>query len=642
MNLLSVKGLTQSYGNGPVYTDVSFGVDDSEKVAIVGSNGVGKTTLFRILVGQIEPDSGVIALRQGATLNYLSQEVGFDGALTPRQVVARAVERVQAVIAEHDTISAQIASCAPGDDFERLLQEQELLQLEIEKLGGWDWERRVDEMLDRLGLESVLDTPAERLSGGQQRRVDLARVLLETADLLMLDEPTNHLDPQTVDWLEGWLRNKTRGLLLVTHDRYFLERVVDRIVEVSPTAFYDFPGRYQVFMERKLARMRLDGRAQAREQRLIADELDRLKNSAKPLTTIESKRYSTLSMSKDTPRAGETDDDLMKMQLATGKELGPLVLSGRGLVKRLGDKLLFDGADFNIASGEKVGLVGPNGAGKTTLLRMLMGELRPDAGTVEMGEHTEVAYLRQQGPPVDPDLTVYESLGPSDYVWVGDTRHHKRRFLEQFLFDQRTQKTALRLLSGGQKRRLQLARVVAQNANTLVLDEPTNDLDILALQALETALEDFPGCVLVVSHDRYFLNRLCNVIMAVEDHKIVRYDGNYDRYKKALERKLQRDKDIAAQQRSEAKQQRRETRQQAREQVKFTSKHKRELETLEREIADAEEQRADLEEQLADPGLYDRADVAERLSAIRARTDEVDAKLERAYERWMELEALKG
>ena len=640
MNLLSVKDLRQSFTEIPLYDGVSFGVNEGEKIAVVGPNGCGKTTLLRVLMGQLEPDRGEIAMRQGVTLAYLAQQVSFVGHETAREVVARAVLPVKAAILEHDALTARILELGDHDGLQVLLTEQDLLQQRIDKLGGWDWERRVEEMLDRLGLEPQLDMPVGRLSGGQQRRVDLARVLLEAPDLLLLDEPTNHLDPDTVDWLEGWLKKKVRGLLLITHDRYFLERVVDRILEVSAQGFFDYPGKYEVFMQRKLARMNLTQKVQSREQKLIGEELEKLKIAS---TSRDSPKRLQLEERFRALKYGDDGSDaLMRMSLARGKELGPLILTARGVRKRLGEQELFVGADFDMIPGDKIGLVGPNGSGKTTFVRMLLGELRPNAGVIERGDETQVAYLRQHGPPLDPKLTLYEALGPSNYVWVGDTRHHKRRYLEMFLFDAGDFDRPVRLLSGGQKRRLQLARVVAKNANVLVLDEPTNDLDILSLQALEVALEDFQGCVLVVSHDRYFLNRVCNVIVSVEGGRLVRYKGNYDVYRRARERAQQREREARADERAKQRQERHTRAERERTSTALSRKERDELSALEQVIGAHEQRIEQLEERLQDPALYERADVGQRLERISGELAQERAGLEASYEAWMALESRRG
>ena len=566
------------------------------------------------------------------------------GSETPREVVARAVEGVKQAIDAHEAITAEIASVSVSGDtgaLDRLLREQDERQQQIEKLGGWDWERRVEEMLDRLGLQELLDVPVGSLSGGQQRRVDLARVLLEAPDLLLLDEPTNHLDPDTVDWLEGWLKSKTRGLLLVTHDRYFLERVVDRILEVSRDGFYDYPGEYRVFMERKLSRMEVEQKTRTREQRLISEEISKLKLHSMTRRSRDGDSLQELEQKHATLQREEDGQELMRMRLARGKEHGPLIMAARGISKTLGGRRLIEQTGIDVSTGDKIGLVGPNGCGKTTLLEMLMGYQRPDTGIVEIGDRTDIAYLRQHGPPIDPETSLYDALGPSDYVWVGDVRYHKRRFLEQFLFDSRDMKRQVRLLSGGQKRRLQLARVVAQNGNLLVLDEPTNDLDILSLQALEVALEDYDGCVLVVSHDRYFLDRVCNVIIAIEDGRIVRYEGNYSHYRRRKDQKLQREREARAEQRAEEKRLRHERAERERASNRALNYgEKLELEGLEEAILTAEASCEAIEAKLADPALYQGEDVGEQVARLNRELTIAREEAERLYERWMELEAL--
>lgn len=640
MNLLNVRDLSFAYGPDVIFDGVGFGVSAGERVAVVGPNGCGKTTLLRILAGEIVPDAGEIAMRQEVTVGYLSQRVDFEPHTTPRQIVGETMAPLREAIAAHAAVSERLAEVDASTGqrrLEQLLGEQQAHQQRIQELGGWDWEHRIEEMIDRLGLTYLLDEPVGHLSGGQRRRVDLARVLLATPDLLLLDEPTNHIDPETVDWLEGWLKRRSGALLLVTHDRYFLERVVDRILEVEEEDFYDYPGNYETFMKRKLHRLQVRERTEQRQQKLMQRELDRIKTSARARLGRAQHDIDRIEQmaSSDPTRA---DKDRMDMELAEGGELGPIILSGRGLHKSYGGRVLLDHTGLFVRPGDKIGVVGPNGCGKTTLLRILLGQERPDAGNVERGVHSEIGYLRQSGPQVDPTVTVYEALGPSDYVWVGDTKYHKKRYLERYLFDQDMQRCQVSTLSGGQRRRLALARLVAQNANVLVMDEPTNDLDILSLQALEGALEEFEGCLLVISHDRYFLNRVCNVIIAFEQGKLVRYPGNYDAYRAQRTRRpslVGAEVTPPSPARVAPDPEPEEEEQTSRG---LTYGERLELEVLEARIAEAEEQAEALEEQLAEPELYTDPERVDEITSLNRQLRQRRRAIDELYDQWTALE----
>jgi ATP-binding cassette subfamily F protein uup len=629
MNLLSVKDLSMAFGVESLFEEIRFGVDDGERVGVVGPNGCGKSTLFRILAGRMLPDSGEAAMRTGTTVGFLPQVAELDPDQTPRDVVAKAMIPVREAIAEHDRVTAEMAG-KTGHALEELMARQSELQDRIRNLGGWDWEHRVDEMLDRLGVTTWVDRPVRQLSGGQRRRVDLARVLLESPDLLLLDEPTNHLDADAVEWLEGWLKARANTLLLITHDRYFLERVVDRILEIDPEGFFDYPGNYETFMQRKLHRMEVRRKTEHRRQRLLKKELEWLRGGVKARNTRSQKRVKQIEKLREEGPAYEQKK--MDMELAEASRLGDVILACRGLDKSYGALTLFEAANFSLRPGDKVGIVGPNGSGKTTLIRMLLGEEKPDAGAVEMGAQTEIGYLRQDELDVDPKMTVYEAMGESDYVWVGDHRYHKRKYLERFLFDHDLQRSQVRLLSGGQCRRFQLAQLVAENANVLVLDEPTNDLDILSLQSLEDALDEFDGCVVAVSHDRYFLNRVCNAIIAVEDHRLVRYEGDYDDYRKAREREERQ----AKAERDEASKPAAKREKEEPAEKKLTYAERLHLEELEEQIAAVEERKAEIQRELNDPDLYESR--PQEIEAVNRNLREVDAQLEQLWDEWAALE----
>jgi ATP-binding cassette subfamily F protein uup len=633
MNVLNVQNLSMSFGTDVIFDGVDFAVDDGEKVALLGPNGVGKTTLFRILIGRYEADAGKIALRNGARIAHLSQATKLDPQATPRELVSDAVLPLREAIDRYEELSAQIEHT---DDLDAAIKRQEELRQKVESLGGWGWQRRIDEVLERLGLAEHIDATMQRLSGGQRRRVALARVLLESPDLLLMDEPTNHLDPDTVEWLEGWLRQFPGGVLLITHDRYFLEQIAERIIEVGPDGLHSHPGTYQEFLERKTHRLEVYRKTQKRQKKLLDAELDWLDRGVKARGRASREREKEVERARKEYRPME--DRSVNISISNGPSMGAHVISARGVYKSYGDTQILEDVSISVAPGDKIGILGPNGCGKSTLLDILVGRERLDAGIIEKSDETRIGFLSQSGLMMDPDKPVYEAFSDSDYVWIGDTRHHKRDYLANFLFGKKLSKSAVKMLSGGQLRRLRLARVIAQNANLLILDEPTNDLDIASLRALEEALADYKGCVVVVSHDRYFLNHVCNSICVFEDGDIVRYYGDYDDYRE------QRDAKIEAQRRSSSaapapKPDPEPAPAPEPERKGLSWKEKQRLEAIQEEIATAEEEKAEVEAALADPDLY--ANRADQIEGLNAELRDVTAQLEALYEEWEGLEMRK-
>ena len=643
MNVLSVKNLSMRFGADVVFEGLEFGVDAGENVALVGPNGVGKTTLFKILAEEYTADDGTVSRRKGSRLAFLHQQARFEEGDTPREVVREAMRDVREAIREFEELSERLSDAEAGDDLDDLVGRQHELQQRVEQLGGWNWEHRVADMLDRLGIDDWVDEPLDALSGGQRRRVALARVLLEHPDILLLDEPTNHLDPATVEWLENWLIEFPGAVFFISHDRYFLERVADRIMELDEhDGLFVHPPQYQTFMQRKLERMEIRKRTQKRREKLIEEELDWLDRGMKSQDRDARGRTDELRKAAEETKEVDYDRKTVDMELHAEQDFGVQILAARNIYKSFGDKQVLEDATLTVVHGDKIGLLGPNGCGKTTLLRIMLGMERPDAGKVERGEKTETAFMTQDYADFDPDKTIYDAFSASDYVWVGDTRHHKRDFLQGFLFDYDDQKKKVSTLSGGQIRRLQLARVVGENANLVILDEPTNDLDLASMQALENALRQFDGCLVVVSHDRYFLNRVCNVIVAFEEDGLNRYRGNYDDYKKVRDARLREEearlRAEQAAQASEAVEE--EADEEEADEVgppPLSYREQQELEAMEERILTAETRKQELEEKLSDPDLYnERPDEIEGLNAELRDVEETIADL---YERWEELEA---
>jgi ATP-binding cassette subfamily F protein uup len=633
MNILNVRDLSKAYGPQTLFDSISMAVDEGEKVGVIGPNGCGKSTLFQILARTVEADEGIIAFRRGASVGYLAQEPSFAPESSARDVVAAAQKHVRAAIAEYERLSHRIAT--EPEEAEALIADQALIGERIERLGGWSWEHRVDEMLDRLGLSRDIDKRVAELSGGGRRRVALAAILVEAPDLLILDEPTNHLDAQTVEWLEGALRDYRGALLLVTHDRYFLDRVVTRIIEVDrEDGFLSYPGNYSIYLERKVERMRMRAKSEDRRVKLLEGEMAWLSRGAQARTTKAKYRVNAAEeLKKEGPSASV---DNIQIEFSAGRRLGGSILSARGISKAYGDLQVLDQAQLTLNSGEKIGIIGPNGCGKSTLLKIMLGEERQDAGTVEHGKNTRTAHLSQARDGLDGEDTVYDAVGPSDYVHVGERKTHKRSFLAEFLFSPENQRKKILSLSGGERCRVLLAKLVTENANVIALDEPTNDLDIPSLQVLESALERFDGCVLLVTHDRFFLNRVCNVIAVVDQGGVTRYEGDYDFYKKRRDEELAEERRSAAETRAAS-----EANKPARPSDKprrITFKERAELETIEEKILTTEARKQEIEAALSDPTIYKAG--PERVAALTEELGQTGTQLESLYERWQDLESL--
>ncbi len=630
--LLSARELAKAYGPHQLFSSIELAIDDGERVGLIGPNGSGKSTLFGILAGDIEPDHGTMEFRRHCRVAYLCQNPTFAIGATPQDVVASALAELHAAHEAYHRCSEALS--LPDADHGKLLRDQSNAATEIERLGGWNWQHGVDAMLDRLSIDrSNLHAPVATLSGGQQRRVALARVLLMRPDLLLLDEPTNHLDTDTIEWFEDFLRNWPGAILMVTHDRYFLDRVVTRIVELEPEALLSYPGNYASFMARKIELLQQREQQAERHAKTLERELAWLRRGPKARTTKAQFRVKRAhALMEEAPTKAQQN---LELQFHTNDRLGGIVLEATGLHKRYQDQQVLRGVSLNLRKEDKVALVGPNGCGKSTLIRLLVQEESADAGAIRLGKNSHLAYLSQDRSGLDPDATVYEALDPNDRVQVGEQSHHKRGFLQRFLFSYQDQNKKVRSLSGGETCRLLLAKLMCTNANLLILDEPTNDLDILSLQVLENALIDFSGTLLLVTHDRYFINRVCNAVLAFEQDELIRYDGDYDFYRDCVETAQAASKQntpppkrtppapVASQEGPR----------------RLTYKERLELAGIEGEIEAAEAQRDAITARLSDPAVY-QSDPS-LLRTLAQDLEQAESRVEALYARWQLLDALR-
>jgi ATP-binding cassette subfamily F protein uup len=649
VTLLHAAGLGLAFGSRTVFDALTFTIEEGERVGLVGVNGSGKSSLMRILARAAEPDRGEVQLRRGATVTYLPQEPEFpEGATVAGELeVARAPLR--AALDAHAALSARLEAERDDAGHARLLAELAGLSDRIEHLGGWDTAHEARRLLDRLGVKEW-DRPVAELSGGTRKRVAIARALLTRPDLLLLDEPTNHLDADTVDWLEEELDRMTGALLLVTHDRYFLDDLVDRIVEITPGAgVTSYPGNYEAYLEQKLEGEALAAVAQHKRDRWIGEEVAWLRRGVEARRTKSKARIERAR--RLMAERGHAPPRVAALRTAEAPRLSHVVLEGHGLSKAFGAGPVLASVDFKLQKGERVGIVGPNGAGKTTFLRVLLGELAPDGGEVVVGKRTKVAYHDQQRATLDPEQTVYEAAGGGppgrvgeDFVELSGRRVALRDYLDDLLFPVSVQRMQLKALSGGERNRLLLAKLFLEGANVLVLDEPTNDLDLVTLNVLERLLLDFDGSVLLVTHDRYFLDKVATAILAFEGGgRVVRYPGNYESYrtlKEQAEAAEAAERVEAPAPRATAPAASPAPAGRARKPGKLSFKEQRELEAMEPAILAAESRKGELEAALADPATYQKAGAS--VAGMREELERVSAEVEQLYARWQDLEAIRG
>ncbi|MCC6648691.1 MAG: ABC-F family ATP-binding cassette domain-containing protein [Polyangiaceae bacterium] len=627
MPLLVATGLVKAYGAHTVLGGVDFRVHTGERVGLVGTNGSGKSTLVRLLVGEEQPDAGTIARRRDATLGHLAQVPTFDGDPTAREAVVAGLAAWSAALERHEALGDALAR---GDgDHDRLLDEQASAAADVERLGGWDRDPEIDAMLGFLGLTRP-DARVSTLSGGEQRRVAIARLFVARPDVLVLDEPTNHLDLDTIDWLEGYLAEVTSALVLVTHDRYLLDRVVARTVEVDHGRAYSYDGGYGEYLEEKATRLALAERTEQNRQNFLRTEIEWLRRQPKARSTKQKARIQRAESAKreaPPPEAGHVE------LRANVSGSGRTVLEVRDLGLELGGRVLVRDLTMTLLQGERLGVVGPSGAGKTTLLRALLGEIAPTRGQVVPGRGFKVAYFDQARSGLDEKKTVFENaIGDATRVQLGEAVLEPRSYLERFLFDGARQRQPVGSLSGGERARVALAKILREPASLLVLDEPTNDLDLSTLSALEAMLVEGGSTAIVVTHDRWFLDRVSTGVLVLPGDGSAIRDASggeaYVRARDSLKRRLAED---AARARAPKLAERRPSR------PAFGARERARLDDVIGELGDAEATVAALLDRLGDPAVYSDGDAVKR---VHAELDAARAEVSELTTEWEALEAL--
>ncbi|TAJ22792.1 MAG: energy-dependent translational throttle protein EttA [Nitrospirae bacterium] len=524
-----------------VLKDIYLSFYYGAKIGVLGLNGSGKSTLLRIVAGLDKDYLGEITMSKGYTVGLLEQEPQLDKDKTVKEVVEEGRHEVVALLREYEAVSNKLGGELSPEAMEKLLEKQSALQEKIEAANGWELENQLEVAMDALRCPPP-DAKIEVLSGGERRRVALCRLMIQEPDILLLDEPTNHLDAESVQWLEQHLQQYKGTVIAVTHDRYFLDNVAEWILELDRGQGIPFEGNYSSWLEQKQARMEKEEKAESKRRKTLERELEWIRLSpkgrhAKGKARIT--RYEEL-LSQENEKAA---DDL-EIYIPPGPRLGDVVVEAKGLTKAFGDKLLFENLDFNLPKGGIVGVIGPNGAGKTTLFRMITGQAKPDTGALRIGETVKLGYVDQDR-TLDPKKTVWEVISDgSDTIKLGKAEINSRAYCGKFNFGGTEQQKKVKDLSGGERNRVHLARMLREGANLLILDEPTNDLDVNTLRALEEGLERFGGCAVVSSHDRWFLDRIATHILAFEgDSKVVWFEGNYSEYEADRKRRLGKEAD---------------------------------------------------------------------------------------------------
>ncbi|MDT3414484.1 ATP-binding cassette subfamily F protein uup [Brevibacillus aydinogluensis] len=636
MHILSVEHLSKSYGEKVLFDDISFHIAEQQRIGLIGVNGTGKSTLLKILAGQETADSGQIVHAKSFRVEYLPQHPVFVERSTVLEQVFYGDTPLIQLLRQYEQAVADLQTDPHDEKKQARLYS---LQSRMDASDAWEASTQAKTILTKLGIHNFTQQVHE-LSGGQRKRVALARALIQPADLLILDEPTNHLDNETVEWLEDYLSRYKGALLFVTHDRYFLDRVTTRICELDRGKLYSYEGNYAVFLEKKAEREEREAAAESKRQNLLRRELAWLRRGAKARTTKQKARVQRVEELRDR----KVDGPVQTIEMSLGaSRLGKTVMEIQHISKGYGERKLIDDFSYIVQPGDRVGIIGPNGSGKSTLLNMLAGRIQPDAGTIVVGQTVKLAYYTQENVEMDEGMRVIEYVKEAaEVIRTSDGQTiTASQMLERFLFPPHLQWTPISRLSGGEKRRLYLLRTLMGEPNVLFLDEPTNDLDIQTLSILEDYLEHFPGTVITVSHDRYFLDRTVDHLFAFEgDGKIRHFMGNYSEYldtrrreqeAEALsKRRADKAQSAAADSRDGSGAGRGTNRPR-----RLSYKEQKEWEQIESRIAALEERSAALKQAIAEAG----SDYA-KVEKLFAEEQQVSAELEAAIDRWAELSAL--
>jgi ATP-binding cassette ChvD family protein len=540
--IFTIEQLTLMREEKEILSNIWLSFYPGAKIGVLGNNGAGKSTLLRIMAGEDKSYMGEVRPAKGIKIGYFPQEPRLDPNKTVGECLAEGVAEPQAILDRYNEVNNKFAEPMSDEEMNKLIAEQGELQDKIDRMNLWELDRQVEIAADAMRLPPN-DAKVEHLSGGEKRRVALCQLLLRNPDLLLLDEPTNHLDAESISWLERFLESFPGTVVAVTHDRYFLDNVAQWILELDRGKGIPYEGNYSSWLEQKRARLAVEEKKESRRQRELARELEWVRMSPKAQATknkARMERYNELQRQQYDAR-----EDAAQIQIPTAQELGNLVIRAENLTKTYGDRVIFENVNFELPKGGIVGVIGPNGAGKTTLFRMIVGQEQPTGGSLRIGDRVQLSLVDQSRDSLNGDKSVYEEIsGGLDLMEIGGTKIHARAYCGRFNFKGTDQQKMVKQLSGGERNRVHLAKLLRSGGNVLLLDEPTNDLDVDTLRALEEGLSDFGGCAVVVSHDRWFLDRIATHILAFEgDSQVYWFEGNYKMYEINRRERLGEDAD---------------------------------------------------------------------------------------------------
>lgn len=616
VSCLQIENLTKSYGDRMLFSDVTFGVNEGDKIGVIAKNGTGKSTMLRIIAGMEDADSGSVVFRNGLRVGFLEQLPPLDPDLTVLEACMSEDHHITSVISDYERALASGDSAALDDAIRSM-----------DSAGAWDYEDRLRQLLTQLKITDMTQRVSS-LSGGQRKRVALARVILENPELLILDEPTNHLDIEIIEWLEGYLKRSKVALLMVTHDRYFLDRVCNKIIEIDRQQIYTYDGNFDYYLRRRRERIESMEAELAKVRNTLRREQEWMSRQPQARAGKAKYRIDSFYDLKERSRMqlGEKNVNLE----VKSSYIGSKIFEARGISKRFGEKVILDGFTYTFARYEKLGIIGHNGAGKSTFIKLLQGLLPSDSGEWNVGETVRFGYYSQDGLQLDQSKKVIDVITDiaEDVVLDGERHYSPMQFLQKFLFSPADQQKYVATLSGGERCRLHLAAVLMRSPNFLIFDEPTNDLDIVTLGILEEYLSSFKGCVIVISHDRYFLDNIVDHLFVMEGDGVIKdFPGNYSDYRAwRSEREAEQKKEMQ-QKPARSNQQRPRTECPA----KMTFKEKREFEQLTSEIEALNQEKAELD------SLFNSGDVIDDISVKSARYDEICGLIDEKEMRWLEL-----
>lgn len=617
-NYVSVESIAKAFGEKVLFNDLSFGINQDQKIGLIAKNGAGKTSLLDILAGKEKPDSGQVVYRKDVKISFLAQEPNLDGSLTVEQTIFDSDNEMLIAIAAYERALKNIED---ADAYQKAFDKMEAVQ-------AWDFETQYKQILSQLKLDD-LDRKVEKLSGGQKKRLALANMLLHKPDLLIMDEPTNHLDLEMIEWLEAYFAKENLTIFMVTHDRYFLERVCNEIIELESGNLYNYKGNYSYYLDKRESRISAEEAETGKAKQLFKKELDWMRRQPKARTTKSKSRIDDFHEIKE--RAGKRRQD-HEVQLELNMErMGNKVVELYKVSKKFKERVILDKFNYNFQRGDRIGIIGKNGTGKSTFLNILTGKAEYDSGKVMIGETIQFGYYTQKGITIKPGQKVIDVIKEfGDYIPLKKGQISAGQLLERFLFDRKKQYDFVEKLSGGERKRLYLCTILIQNPNFLILDEPTNDLDIVTLNVLESFLMDFPGCLLVVSHDRYFMDKIVDHLFVFRGNgKVEDFPGNYSDFRSydestenSVEIPQKEDKNTNSTTKDNWKTQ----------DKKLTQEQQKEYNRLEKEIAKLEQKKAKQEKTFLDPELS-----GEEINAASVELQKIQDTIDQKTERWFEL-----